>query len=96
MVISSVEFQELFIGQLRNIIRITTGLTTIVITDIDEIYDISDLDLIKKIIDEDNLDKYEIDRLIRKIYQIDPANDYLKYIETYIKEEKENINGKKM
>ena len=29
MVISSVEFQELFIGQLRNIIRITTGLTTI-------------------------------------------------------------------
>ncbi len=68
----------------------------LVITDIDEIYDISDLDLIKKIIDEDNLDKYEIDRLIRKIYQIDPANDYLKYIETYIKEEKENINGKKM
>lgn len=68
----------------------------LVITDIDEIYDISNFDLIKKLSGEVNLNKYEIDRLIKRNCHIDPANAYLKYIETYVREEKENINGKNM
>lgn len=64
----------------------------LVITDVDDIYDIRSLNLVKKIKDED---VYEIDQIIRRTYVIDPSTDYLKYMKIYLRERKEKNKSKK-
>ncbi len=72
----------------------------LVITDLDEIYNIRSLSLVdeikEKISDGWNLDKYDVDRFIRKNYLIDPCNDYCNYMQMYLDEQKSIISNKKI
>lgn len=72
----------------------------LVITDIDEIYDIKALNLANVIKEKLKLgldiDKYSIDNIIRNKYQIDPCKEYYQYIEIYLDEQRNIIDSKKM
>ena len=69
----------------------------IVITDLDEIYDVKDINL-KELINKniETIDAYEIDKFIRIHCGIDPTVDYLNYMKLYINELKNKKQSKKM
>lgn len=84
------------VGIIRNNDKEILQKGELVIMDLDEIYDIKDIDLKELINSEKNIDDKKLDKKIREHYGIDPTIEYLYFMQIYIDEQKHKKQSKKM